>query len=142
MAGFLLAVFIVATFSSYAISIDSQSTDKKEPAASDNLVNTVETALIKSTDISLEELLAAEQLIQEQIMQKLTEQITGITPQPPICNSLLNARDHWSGLADIYRDKANEHDLPAWKSLCNAIANRCDLYANFFQMIFDAYCTD
>ncbi|GEM_PF-2554348 len=121
-AGFLSAILIIVTLTSFATS------NNPEPQ--------------KYNDMNLDELLAEEQLIQEQIMQKIVAEYKTISPPPMFCDDLSDAIEYLRGQADMWREKANEHpDNIFWVRFCNMIANRYDALADIYQQIYDIVCT-
>lgn len=122
MAGFLSAILVTVTFAGFATSNNSKPQ--------------------KYNDMTLDELLAEEQLIQQQIMQKIVAEYNTIPAPPMFCDDLLDAIEYLRGQADMWREKANEHpDNIFWVRFCNMIANRYDALADIYQQIYDIACT-
>jgi hypothetical protein len=102
-----------------------------------NLVTTLETVLAKSNDITLAELYAAEQLIQERELQIIAEEY-GMPLDLPVCHLLRTIIQDYRDQADVWREKATlRPDDHTWVALCNMIANWYDNKADSLQGLYD-----
>lgn len=141
IASIFSTILILVTFTNFASSMDSLSVNTDESVKADNLVNAVVTVFDRSEDISLDDLIKAEELIQTKIIEKISEPATETTLDPPHCIILLNNRDKCRELANEWRKKADESDNPIWKKICNLVADRYDFLADIFQLMYDINCT-
>lgn len=146
-AGFLSAILIIVIFTSIGTSINLK--PQNETQTDIDLITSLENILADSEDITIDQLFAADLLIQEKILLKIADeyQLTAeeneMPLDPPICHLLRNYIQHCRESADDWREKANWYpDDNHWVTICNIIANWYDSKADQAEIIYNALGCD
>jgi hypothetical protein len=140
ISGFFSALIILVTFSNFAASSDPAPELLDEPVKNNSLVDAIESVFVEAEDVSLEDLLEAQELIQIKVLEKLSKSTPEVSKSDIDCDELLNTINYCKQQADYYRARKEEYPNIIWKVFCNFFIRGYDYYASFFQFIYDHEC--